>query len=67
MYLYADAKIYNDLLYAYCFFAQIGREDSLLHEWLDCCLTDSGVLVAKMKVNKRPLLVRQMLDEWSDR
>ena len=46
---------------------QIGREDSILREWMDCCVTDSGLLVAHMKIPKRPLLVRQMMDEWLDR
>lgn len=38
-----------------------------MREWLDCCVTDSGLLVAQMKIPKRPLLVRQMMDEWLDR
>jgi len=34
---------------------------------MDCCVTDGGLLVAQMKLRKRPLLVKQMLDEWLDR
>ena len=45
----------------------MGREESLLQQWLDCAVTDSGLLVARMKIDKRPLTVRQMMDEWLDR
>lgn len=45
----------------------MGREEALLQQWLDCGVTDRGLLVARMKVEKRPLLVRQMMDEWLDR
>ena len=47
-------------------FFQMGREDSILNEWLDCCVTKGGVLVALQKLGKRPLLVKQMVDEWLD-
>ena len=30
-------------------------------------MTESGLLVAQMRIAKRPLPVRQMLDEWLDR
>ena len=30
-------------------------------------MTESGLLVAQQKLTKRPLLVRQMVDEWLDR
>ncbi|XP_041370674.1 ubiquitin thioesterase ZRANB1-like [Gigantopelta aegis] len=46
--------------------SEVGREDSLLNEWLDCCVTKGGILVALQKLGKRPLLVKQMVDEWLD-
>ncbi|XP_043250703.1 ubiquitin thioesterase trabid [Colletes gigas] len=43
---------------------EVGREESILKEWLDVCRTEGGVLVAQQKLHKRPLLVAQMLEEW---
>jgi len=42
----------------------LGQEEIILRKWLDCCVTESGILVAQVKIYKRPLLVRQMVDEW---
>ena len=36
----------------------------MLHEWLECCVTNNGILVCKQRLSKPPLLVRQMVDEW---
>lgn len=44
--------------------SEMGREESLLRQWLDCCVTEGGLLVAQQRLNKRPLLVAQMLEEW---
>ncbi|XP_039291537.1 ubiquitin thioesterase trabid [Nilaparvata lugens] len=44
--------------------AEAGGEEALLRQWMDVCLTDNGLLVAKQRLNKRPLLVAQMLEEW---
>ncbi|RZF36469.1 hypothetical protein LSTR_LSTR011256 [Laodelphax striatellus] len=44
--------------------AEAGGEEALLRQWLDVCMTDSGLLVAKQRLSKRPLLVAQMLEEW---
>ncbi|KAG1684924.1 Ubiquitin thioesterase zranb1-B [Nymphon striatum] len=44
--------------------AEMGREEELLHQWLDCCVTESGILVAQQRIQKFPTLVKQMLDEW---
>lgn len=44
--------------------SETGREENLLRQWLDVCVTDSGLLVAQQKLYKRPLLVAQMLEEW---
>ncbi|XP_035735561.1 ubiquitin thioesterase trabid-like isoform X2 [Vespa mandarinia] len=43
---------------------EIGREESILKDWLDVCRTEGGILVAQQKLHKRPLLVAQMLEEW---
>lgn len=47
--------------------SEFGHEQSLLHEWLECCVTDGGLLVAKQRLAKPPHLVRQMADEWLHR
>ena len=58
---------YDKWLKVYLFtYPQLGREESLLKEWLDCCVTDGGVLVATMKTRRRHGHVRQMTDEWLD-
>lgn len=43
---------------------QIGREESIMRQWLEVCETEGGLLVAQQKLHKRPLLVAQMLEEW---
>lgn len=45
-------------------FAQMGREESIMRQWLDVCVTEGDLLVAQQKLHKRPLLVAQMLEEW---
>ncbi|XP_014089827.3 ubiquitin thioesterase trabid [Bactrocera oleae] len=44
--------------------AEMGREEAIMRQWLDVCVTDGGLLVAQQKIRKRPLLVAQMLEEW---
>ena len=53
----------------YCVFPvlQFGREEGLFHLWMDCHMTDGGLLVAEQQLATRPDLVRQMVDEWLDR
>lgn len=46
---------------------QRGSEERLLREWLDCCVTEGGVLVAQQKVTSRPALLNQLIDDWLDR
>ena len=46
---------------------KIGREESLLAEWLDCCKTESGLLVARQQLTRPPHLVQQMVEEWLHR
>lgn len=43
---------------------KVGREEGILHEWLDCVVTKGGCLVALQKTGKRPLMIKQMVDEW---
>ena len=44
--------------------SEFGNEELILREWLDVCVTDSGLVVARQKVDKPPLLVAQMTEEW---
>ncbi|XP_001602668.2 ubiquitin thioesterase trabid isoform X1 [Nasonia vitripennis] len=43
---------------------EMGREETILKQWLDVCTTEGGILVAQQKLHKRPLLVAQMVEEW---
>lgn len=43
---------------------QMGREETIMRQWLDVCVTEGELLVAQQKLHKRPLLVAQMLEEW---
>uniref|UniRef100_T1IIP4 ubiquitinyl hydrolase 1 n=1 Tax=Strigamia maritima TaxID=126957 RepID=T1IIP4_STRMM len=43
---------------------EIGQEEHILRQWLDCCVTEGGLLVAQQKIQKRPLLVAQLIEEW---
>lgn len=47
-----------------CNIFQMGREESIMRQWLDVCVTEGELLVAQQKLHKRPLLVAQMLEEW---
>lgn len=51
-------------LYFHFLLAQMGCEESIMRQWLDVCVTEGGLLVAQQKLQKRPLLVAQMLEEW---
>lgn len=42
----------------------MGCEETMMRQWLDVCVTESGLMVAQQKLHKRPLLVAQMLEEW---
>ncbi|KAG8224407.1 hypothetical protein J437_LFUL004013 [Ladona fulva] len=44
--------------------AEMGREESILRQWLDVCVTEGGILVAQQRLHKQPLLVAQMVEEW---
>lgn len=43
--------------------AEMGREETIMRQWLDVCVTEGGLLVAQQKLRKRPLLVALMLEE----
>jgi hypothetical protein len=47
-----------------CYLFQMGREENILRQWLDVCVTEGGILVAQQRLHKRPLLVAQMVEEW---
>ncbi|XP_055678535.1 ubiquitin thioesterase trabid [Lutzomyia longipalpis] len=44
--------------------AEMGREEAIMRQWLDVCITEGGLMVAQQRLHKRPLLVAQMLEEW---
>lgn len=45
------------------------QQEKLLREWLDCCVTEGGVLVAMQKSSRRRNhpLVTHMVEKWLDR
>lgn len=45
------------------------QQERLLREWLDCCVTEGGVLVAMQKSSRRRNhpLVTHMVEKWLDR
>lgn len=45
------------------------QQERFLREWLDCCVTEGGVLVAMQKSSRRRNhpLVTQMVEKWLDR
>lgn len=36
----------------------------ILSQWLDVRFIESGVMVACQRIQKQPVLVSQMVDEW---
>lgn len=45
---------------------ELNRQEEIMRQYLDCCVTEEGLLVCKMKLNKRPFSVQQMINEWID-
>ena len=37
-----------------------------MRQYLDCVLTEEGVLVCKQKLTKKPYPMMQMINEWID-
>ncbi|PIK54986.1 putative ubiquitin thioesterase zranb1 isoform X2 [Apostichopus japonicus] len=47
---------------------EVGTEEKLLNDWLDCCSTPGGLMVAQqIHHKKRPVLIGQMVEEWLQR
>ncbi|KAL8585894.1 hypothetical protein ACOMHN_019309 [Nucella lapillus] len=44
--------------------SEIGREETLLQEWIECFRTKTGLLVAVQRRGRQPVAVKQMLEEW---
>lgn len=42
----------------------MGKEEMIMNQWLDVRYTDTGIMVARQRIQKPPLLVGQMLEEW---
>lgn len=59
-----DIKILIVNFFFFHLFVQMGCEESIMRQWLDVCVTEGGLLVGQQKLQKRPLLVAQMLEEW---
>lgn len=56
---------------AFVHFFQMGTEEQqerMLRQWMDCCVTEGGVLVAMQKSSRRRNhpLVTQMVEKWLD-
>ncbi|KAK7110925.1 ubiquitin thioesterase Zranb1-like [Littorina saxatilis] len=47
--------------------SEIGREEAMLRDWIDCYETKGGLLVALQRRGRQPVIVKQMLDEWLER
>jgi len=44
--------------------SESGREEEIMRDWMDVLVTESGLLVAQQTIQKPPLLVAQMTEEW---
>ena len=44
--------------------SEMGNSESILRQWLDVRVTDSGIIVAQQNHLKPPLLVAQLTEEW---
>lgn len=44
------------------------QQERMLRQWMDCCVTEGGVLVAMQKSSRRRNhpLVTQMVEKWLD-
>lgn len=66
-----DARLWSLMSLRLCGI-QMGNEEQqekLLREWLDCCVTEGGMLAAMQKSSRRRNhpLVTQMVEKWLDR
>ena len=44
--------------------SESANEEEILQQWLDVCATENGLVVARQRIAKPPLLVAQMTEEW---
>ena len=44
--------------------AERGREEDIMRQWLEVCVTEGGLLLAQQNITRPPLLVAQMTEEW---
>ena len=44
--------------------SELGREEEIMRDWLDVLVTESGLLVAQQTIERPPLMVAQMTEEW---
>ena len=44
--------------------SEMGNTETILRQWLDVRVTDSGIIVAQQNHLKPPLLVAQLTEEW---
>jgi len=47
--------------------SELGKQEEIMRQYLDCCVTEEGILVAKQKLQiKKPFPMQQMINEWID-
>ncbi|CAH1122135.1 unnamed protein product [Ceutorhynchus assimilis] len=44
--------------------SELGREETILRQWIEVSDTEEGIKVAQQPLHKKPLLVAQMCEEW---
>jgi len=44
--------------------SEVGREEEMMREWLEVLVTESGLVVAQQTIQRPPLMVAQMTEEW---
>ena len=44
--------------------SEVGREEEIMREWLEVLVTESGLVVAQQTIQRPPLMVAQMTEEW---
>jgi len=44
--------------------SELGREEEMMRDWLEVLVTESGLLVAQQTIERPPLMVAQMTEEW---
>ena len=44
--------------------SELGREEEMMRDWLEVLVTESGLVVAQQTIERPPLMVAQMTEEW---